>query len=72
MKQLEETDWGKEEKKTTLEKFLLLLLGDVLSRRKVGALAERLLRGGPLVFEGWSDDSGMLFVYKVENKAKQL
>lgn len=23
-------------------------------------------RGGPLVFEGWSDDSGMLFVYKKE------
>lgn len=25
-----------------------------------------------MVFEGWSDDSGTLFVYKTENKAKQL
>lgn len=25
-------------------------------------------KGGPLAFEGWSDDSGTLFVYKKETK----
>lgn len=45
--------------------------GDVLSRRnQVEASAPTVLlrEGGPLVFEGWSDDSGTLFVYKKETK----
>lgn len=45
--------------------------GDVLSsRNQVEASAPTVLlrEGGPLVFEGWSDDSGTLFVYKKETK----
>lgn len=64
---------GRERKKNSLllQRAKVPSFGDVLSRRnQVEASAPTVLlrEGGPLVFEGWSDDSGTLFVYKKETK----
>lgn len=64
------------------EKILLTfrvssLLGETLSRGKCGAgqeatLIDRTLEGGPLVFEGWGDDSRMSSVCKLETQVEQF
>lgn len=61
-----------EKKRSELALSKSSLSGDVLSRREIMGPDKRPAwdhtKGGPLAFEGWSDDSGTLFVYKKETK----